>query len=125
MIREVIDELVELLEAEGMYATADARNIQAPGCFVTVTRLERPTLGDAWKITGDILAIARDLGGMTDVDNISALVDDVLDTLDDTAGVVVESIDTNQQATPPTGGTLPAARLTFSVYTDRTLNNGD
>ena len=126
MIREVIDAIVDELETAGMYATADARNIQAPGCFVTVTRLSRPTLGDAWQVTGDILAIARDLGGMADVDNISALVDDVLDALDDTAGgVVVESIDTNQQATPPTGGTLPAARLTFSVYTDRTLNNGD
>ena len=121
MIREVIDKLVELLETKGMYATADARNIQAPGCFVTVTRLERPTLGDAWKVTGDILAIARDLGGMADVDNISKLVDDVIGALDETAGAVeVASIDTNQQATPPTGGTLPAARLTFSVYVERT-----
>ena len=121
MIRAIIDDIIAELETAGMYATADARSIQAPGCFVTVTRLSRPTLGDAWQVTGDILAIARDLGGMADVDSISALVDDVLAALDDTVGgVVVESIDTNQQATPPTGGTLPAARLTFSVYAERT-----
>ena len=124
MIRDIIDEIVAVLEAAGIRSTADTRNISAPCCFVTVTRLSRPTLGDAWQVTGEILAIARDLGGMADIDSISSLVDDVLEALEP-EGVLVETIDTNQQATPPTGGTLPAARLTFSVYTDRTLTNGD
>ena len=121
MIREIINAVIAALEAAGLHATADARNIQAPGCFVTVTRLTKPTLGDAWNITGDVLAIARDLGGMADIDNISELVDDVIDALAP-IGVEFESIDTNQQATPPSGGTLPAARLTFSVYAERDSN---
>ena len=118
MIREVVAAIIAALEAAGIHATADARAIQTPGCFVTVTRLDRPTLGGAWRLTIEVLAIVRDLGGMADIDAMSALVDDVLDALD-AEGAEIETIDTNQQATPPTGGTLPAAKLTFTAYFDR------
>lgn len=118
MIREATETVIAALEAAGIHATADARNIKAPGCFVTVTQLSRPTLGEAWRLTIEVLAIVRDLGGMADIDALSELVDDVLDVLDE-AGAAIETIDTNQQATPPTGGTLPAARLTFTAYFDR------
>lgn len=120
MIREIIESIIEALETAGIHATGDSRNIKAPGCFVTVTRLARPTLAGSWRITAEILAIGRDLGGLDDIDQISALVDDVVDVLADLGAAEIDSIDTNQQATPPTGGTLPAARLVFTLYVDRT-----
>lgn len=119
MIDDILDAILDILTTAGIRSTADSRNINAPGCFVTVTRLARPTLGDAWRVTGELLAIGRDLGGKADIEQISDLVDDVLDALEP-EGVAIETIETNQQATPPTGGTLPAARLTFTVYSDRT-----
>lgn len=118
MIEQAITAIIEALESAGIRATADNRNIVAPCCFVTVTKLSRPTLGIDWHITGEILAIARDLGGVADIEQISALVDDVLDAIE-SESVAVHTIETNQQATPPTGGTLPAARLSFSIYSDR------
>lgn len=124
MIRETIETIVATLETAGITATADSRHIDAPCCFVTVTRIDRPTLGDAWRVTGEILAIVRDLGGMADIDAISALVDDTIGALDP-RGVDIETIETNQQATPPNGGTLPAARLTYTAYIERTPDNGD
>ncbi|CAM4368346.1 MULTISPECIES: hypothetical protein [Corynebacterium] len=123
MLTEVITELVGLLKDHGMRATADARNINAPCCFVTVTRFDKPTLDAAWRATGEVLAIGRDLGGLADISTLSKFVDDILDALEP-EGVAVESIETNQQATPPTGGTLPAVRLTYTLYAERT-NHGN
>ena len=118
MIEQAINAIIDALESAGIRATADNRNIFAPCCFVTVTKVSRPTLGVDWQIEGEILAIARDLGGAADIEQISALVDNVLDAVE-SEHIAIHTIETNQQATPPTGGTLPAARLSFSIYSDR------
>lgn len=118
MIREIIETIIAALEAAGIRATADNRAIDAPGCFVTVTRMGSATLGGAWEVTGEILAMVRDNGGMADIDAISTLVDDVIDAITP-LGLRFESIDTNQQATPPGGGTLPAARMTYTANIER------
>ena len=123
MLQDVIDSIVDLLKDHGIRATADARNINAPCCFVTVTRFDRPTLDSSWRATGEVLAISRDLGGLADICALSNFVDDIIDALEP-EGVAIESIETNQQATPPTGGTLPAVRLTYTLYAERT-NHGN
>lgn len=118
MLREVIEYLILMIEKSGIPTTADTRNIGAPCAFVTVTKLDRPTLAGGWRATGDIILIARDLGGMDDIDALSDLIDRALDVLEKFS-VEIETIDTNHQATPPTGGTLPAVRMTYHLYVDR------
>lgn len=118
MILEIVEAIIAELEEAGITATADTRNVHAPCCFVNVTKLARPTLGDHWEVTVELLAIVRDLGGMNDIQALSTLVDDTIAALEE-AGAAIDTIDTNQQATPPGGGTLPAARIMFTVYSDR------
>lgn len=116
MIRAALDLILQALEAAGIRATIDSRNLQAPGCFVTVTHIGDMTLdGEHAKVTGAVVAVVRDLGGTADIDNLTVLVDDVVDALV-AAGVEIKDIDTNEQATPPTGGKLPAAKFTYSLY---------
>lgn len=117
MITEVIEHIVSTLQDSGLAATADSRNVDPPGCFVTINRLERPTLGDGYEVLGSIVCLVRDLGGMADIDSISAMVDQVIQTLQP-LGVQFHSIDLNQQATLPSGGTMPAAHIMFSLYTE-------
>ncbi|HCD1553132.1 hypothetical protein ACOI93_06800 [Corynebacterium striatum] len=115
MIRAALDHVTGLLDAAGIAATTDARNITAPGCFVTVTNIDDLTLDGSGRVTGEILAIVRDLGGDADIDNLSMLLDDVLDAVANSV-VAIRDIDTAQQATPPSGGKLPAIRFTYTLY---------
>lgn len=113
MILDACESIINAIRAAGIPATLDAREIKAPGCFVTVTKLKRDALVDGWQVSGDVLVIVRDLGGIGDLKQLSELVDDVIPILDD-ANLEIEGIDANQRATPPTGGTLPAARIRWS-----------
>lgn len=115
MIRAALDQVLTVLDDAGIAATIDARNLSAPGCFVTVTKVGDLALDGSAKVTGDIVAVVRDLGGAADIDNLSALLDDVVEPLQ-AANVEITDIITNEQATPPSGGTLPAARLTYTLY---------
>lgn len=119
MLRAIIETITAEIEDAGIPATADSRNLNPPGCFVTVTQLAPAALADCWQVTGQVLAVARDLGGMADIDALSDLLDVVVDTLVWKLGATIENIDTNQQVTPPTGGTLPAANLTFTMIIEK------
>lgn len=124
MISEIIEQLVSALQDNGLAATADARNVDPPGCFVTINRLERPTLGDDYALTGSVVCLVRDLGGMADIDAISDMVDQVMSTLQP-LGAEFLAIELNQQATLPTGGTMPAAHIMFRIYAEMEQNNGN
>lgn len=124
MISEVIEQIVSKLQDSGLAATADARNVDPPGCFVTINRLERPTLADDYALLGSVVCLVRDLGGMADVDAISDMVDQVIKVLQP-LGAEFLSIELNQQATLPSGGTMPAAHIMFRVYAEMEQNNGN
>lgn len=114
MIREALEFIMKIISDKGIFITSDNRNINAPGCFVTVTKLNDITLGLGARAHGEITIMVPDLGGDADIDNLTVIVDDVLDALAD-APVTVDEIALNQQATPPSGGRLPAATLSYSI----------
>lgn len=115
MIQEIIDHVLAALKAADIPATADVRNISAPGCFVTVTKLVADVaLSGNYTGEGTITCVVKDLGGLQDIKNLSGLADKVIPALH-AANVWVKTVDTNHQATPPTGGTLPAIRINYEV----------
>ena len=61
---------------------------------------------------------------MADIDAISDMVDQVMSTLQP-LGAEFLAIDLNQQATLPTGGTMPAAHIMFRIYAEMEQNNGN
>ena len=115
MIAAPLDEILATLTNADIPATDDARNITAPCCFVTVTNLRGFTLGGGYEAEGEILAIVPDHGGRADIEALSNLLEDIYSAID-VPHIEVRNIATNQQATPPTGGTLPAARIDFTIY---------
>lgn len=115
MISTALDLILDNLADADIAATDDARDITAPCCFVTVTNLSEFTLGGAYKAEGEILAIVPDHGGRADIESMSKLLESVHSALD-VPNIEIKTITTNQQATPPTGGTLPAARIDYTVY---------
>ncbi|WP_144736465.1 hypothetical protein [Corynebacterium propinquum] len=115
MISTALAAVTAALDAADIYATIDSRNIAAPGCFVNVTKIDEFTLDDSARVTGTIVAVVKDLGGAADIYALNELCNHVLAALVDT-GITVEYIETNHQASPPSGGKLPAIKMNYTVY---------
>ncbi|MFW9180587.1 hypothetical protein ACOI9H_01695 [Corynebacterium striatum] len=120
----MLDELVALFEQAGVTATLDARNLDTPGIFLACTRLQPLTMAGAYRATVEAVAAVADLGGVSDVANLSALVDSVLSAVE-ISPIEIDSVDMNHQATPPSGGVLPAARITLNVPLERISYHGN
>lgn len=125
MILSAANEIVTALHEAGIPATIDARNVTAPGCFVTVTDIEAASI--TWKdftVHCEVIAVVRDLGGLADLYSLNELVTDVTAALVQ-AGIQIDTISTNEQATPPSGGKLPAARFVVSTNVDITQSDSE
>jgi hypothetical protein len=120
MLLELVETVTAALTEAGIDATGDTRNINPPCCYVTVTKIERSTLAaNVLEATIEIVAMVRDLGGAADLRRMSELLGGILDVLDALPGVELAHVLTNQQATPPTGGTLPALQITATWLFER------
>lgn len=126
MIRAALDHVIDLLFDVGIDATSDARNLQAPGVFVTVASIDDFTLGLQARVRGDIIAVVRDLGGDADIDHLDAIIRTIVPAIAADPEMHIDTIDTNEQATPPSGGKLPAIRVTYTLYLElKEIDNGD
>ena len=115
MFKKKLEHVISVLNAAGIHATADARNINTPCCFVTVTKLSDFTLAGTCATHGEITAMVADLGGESDIDNMDKLVTDVLEALFE-SDIAVGDVQLNQQATPPNGGRVPATTISYSLF---------
>lgn len=115
ILLDVHDWFCERLRIWGVECTADQRDIQAPGSFVTVTRLSDWSLDLTTAVAhGELILMTRDLGGREDIAAKDELLARVLENLA-FAGVVVTTIKTAEQASPPDSAPLPAITLEWSL----------
>lgn len=115
MIKEVLEYLIQALSTAGLYATYDSRNIDAPGCFINVTKLvAEQTLTGSYTAEGSIVAMVKDLGGRSDIEHLSAIADNVIAACQNNA-IVIKYVETNHQATTPTGARLPAVNIAYNL----------
>lgn len=120
MLLPLHDYVVNTLTAARIPATVDPRNIEVPGCFVTVTTLDDWTIDlSTCRARGEIIILSRDIGGREDLHTKGSLLAVVLDALA-AEGITVNEISTAEQATPPGSSPLPAVRVGFALTWDRT-----
>lgn len=115
MIKATADAVIQALAGANIGATIDSRSLPVPGGFITVSKLSRCTLTGSWLATGEITLVVPDLGGMHALDALDTIVAAAAEVLA-AHGIEVKEITTNQQVTPPTGGKLPAATMTYTLY---------
>lgn len=108
-----------MLKAAGVRAAVDARNVNAPGAWVTCTRISSPAyLCGASDATVDVYLIAPDNGTTAALETLDQLLADALEILD-----VDGDIETDHAVTLPNSpAPLPAYRLTTEVEIE--VNNG-
>lgn len=113
MLLAMHDYLAALMVRAGIECTADQRDIQVPGAFVTVTNI------DQWSIDGttcraecDLILMVRDLGGREDLRAKDEILMPALDALTD-AGLIVHRLSTTEQATPPDHSPVPAIKISL------------
>lgn len=121
MLLDIHDWICTELAARDIEATADQRDIHAPGCFVTVTRLSDWTLDyTGFTVHGHIIAMTRDNGGREDLRAKDELLRPLLRFLA-TSGATIKELSTTEIATPPDSSPLPAVKIEFTLdWTDDT-----
>lgn len=115
ILLDVHDWICERLQSWGVECTADNRDIQVPGAFVTVTRLSDWSLDLASATAhGELILMTRDHGGREDIRQKDEILARVLENLS-FVGVAVHTIATAEVATPPDSSPLPAIKIEWSI----------
>ena len=109
-LRAALDALVAQLDAAGVRATVDPRNVNPPCALVTVDRVDA-TLGGCPTVDALVLLVAPDVGMPAALDTLG----DMLDRVATVPGVSAALPDTFTG--PAAGQPLPAFRLTIPTST--------
>lgn len=115
VLLDIHDWFCSTLNGLGIECTADQRDIQVPGAFITVTKLSEWSIDLTTVVAhGELILMIRDIGGREDLNQKDMLLKAVLEPLR-TLGVVVTTIRPTEQALPPDSSPLPAIKLEWSL----------
>ncbi|ARB87925.1 hypothetical protein [Corynebacterium diphtheriae] len=118
ILKEILDAAIAAMDAVGLSCTDDWRVIDLPGSFITVTNLNQFTLnGDGFAARMEMTLVAPDHGGDSDLIAMGELIEQAISGVRSLGGAI-ESIELNQQVTPPHGGKAPASTMTFTLFYD-------
>lgn len=118
ILTDILDAITTAMDTIGLSCTPDWRDVDLPGAFVTVTNLHTFTLdGSGCAARVEMTLVAPDHGGESDLVAMSELIERAVSGVRYIGGAI-ESIELNQQVTPPHGGKAPAATMTFTLFYD-------
>lgn len=104
-LTDALDGLVEVLNANGIHAVTDARDLVLPGAWVTVHDVSG-VLAGALTVRADVALVVGDLGTRTALGQLGDLLDKAADllTFDEPVKPMI--------VTPPGGQPMPALVIT-------------
>lgn len=101
--------VVDTLNAAGVAATTDPRDLQVPGAWVTVHDVIDPTLCGVYTVRARVCLIASDNGMSHELDALGRLLDLAYDA------VTFDEAVTPMTVTPPGMAPLPALVITTTT----------
>lgn len=114
MILEKLTTVVDALNAAGVPATLDARDVNPPGAWVAAGRVVDMTILLEPIFTVDVVLVAPDHGAATAVEKLDAMLAPALEALASVTSSI-EDIDLSTTASLSSTGPLPAFVVTVTI----------